>query len=133
MKKRITLLLLILLMTAALPAGFAYAAGGSHGEDARSPSMSIDTGEEPITDMSVTQDPGAEDHGVIGDLFGDSFAGISDYFTNIPWKTVGICAAGAAAFILLITLIAKIAGSRDPAKAEKKRNKKLDRGYKPKH
>lgn len=119
-----------MLIIATMSASASFAAGGNHGEDARSQSMSVDTGEEPIPDMSVTQDPGAEDNGVLGDLFGDRF-------TDIPWRKLGMYASGAALVIVLIVLIVKIIGSRDPAKAERRREerrrKKLDRGYKGKH
>lgn len=130
MRRRLSLLLLIALLAAALPTGLAYAEGGSHGEDARSPSMSADTGEEPIPDMSVTQDPGAEDGGVLGELFGDSLR-------DVPWRSIGMYACAALLLIIMLVIIAKIIGGRDPAAAERRREqrrkKKPDRGYKGRH
>lgn len=123
MRKRLLVIALTALMISALPISFVCAAGGSHGEDARSQSMSTDTGEEPITDMSVTQDPGAEDQGVLGDLFGDMF-------TDIPWKTIGMGAGAVLLLIILIVIIRKIAASGPPRDPKPRRS---DRGYKARH
>lgn len=62
MKKIIPLLLIMIMM---LSTGLVWATGDDedHGQDARSQSMSAESGDEPIEDLSTTRDPGADNTG----------------------------------------------------------------------
>lgn len=61
MKKTISIIvtMVVILTLLVMPAGSVYAAG-NHGADAHSPSMSVDTGENPIEDESTTLENGGE-------------------------------------------------------------------------
>lgn len=131
MKKRLLILTIITVIIAAMPAGFVYAAGNAHGEEARSESMSAGSGDQPIEDMSVTQDPGAGGaEGWLSDHFGGTFP-------DMPWDKVVIGAAALLGLIVLIVIIKIISGLRQPRadapRTRSKEDRKKDKGYIAKH
>ncbi len=63
MKRRISKFTIITIITciALLGSSFGVFAANEEGEDSRSPSMSVESGEEPIEDETVTQDDGPQE------------------------------------------------------------------------
>lgn len=130
MKKRIFILTLIAML---ISTGFVWAAGNDEGEDAHSPSMSTESGEEPIEDMSTTKDPGVVDieDGEEPDA-GDEEVDAAEeeleesldeaaedtedeeLIANIPMKTAAI--AGGVVLVLLILILILVSRSRKKKK-----------------
>lgn len=68
MKKNILAIFTICMLVMTLSSPVMVMAAEDHGGEAHSPSMSVESGEEPIADMSTTQDTGKVD---AGDVLGE--------------------------------------------------------------
>lgn len=108
MKKKLFISLLVLLI-AALPMCTVYAEGEDTGQDSRSQSMSVDSGEEPIADLSVTQDPGvavsADDEAYEESPVSEVVSTIRNFNLHINWMYVGPIAVGVALLLIVIMAV----------------------------
>ena len=114
MKKKILISLMVALLITALPMGMVYAE--DTGQDSRSESMSVESGEEPIEDLAVTQDPGVAAGGEEeeADLIyeNNTINNIISFLSSISWYMLAPAAGAVAFVILLIAFIAHMRKNR---------------------